>query len=118
MKAFIGWIRRALRWVTWQFSTARAYQTRVVEETLPREIADKTIYIVQEEGFYEYASMLCPCGCRTVLHMNLIPDTRPVWSVTWHKDGTISLHPSVWRQKTCKSHFWFKRGRVQWCTSQ
>ncbi|TKW76928.1 MAG: hypothetical protein DI543_18380, partial [Bradyrhizobium icense] len=57
-----------------------------------------------------------PCGCGSVLHMNLLPDERPCWEVTQHGDGTASLHPSVWRQKDCKSHFWFRRGRVQWCS--
>ncbi|MFD1328853.1 DUF6527 family protein [Mycoplana ramosa] len=59
--------------------------------------------------------MICPCGCRAVLHMNLLPDERPCWRVTRHMDGSTSLHPSVWRQKECKSHFWFRKGRVKWC---
>ncbi|WP_249167217.1 DUF6527 family protein [Bradyrhizobium sp. JYMT SZCCT0428] len=25
------------------------------------------------------------------------------------------IHLSVWRQKDCKSHFWFRHGRVKWC---
>lgn len=116
MKALMKWIRRALLWAARLFSTTRVYGTRVVEEALPQKIADKTIYIVQEDGFLEYASMLCPCGCGTMLYMNLIPDMRPFWNVTWHENGTVSLYPSVWRQKTCKAHFWFKKGQVQWCT--
>ncbi|WP_375692081.1 DUF6527 family protein [Pseudooceanicola sp. LIPI14-2-Ac024] len=47
--------------------------------------------------------------------MNLLQDERPCWRVTRHKDGLVSLHPSVWRKKDCGSHFWFKRGRVKWC---
>jgi hypothetical protein len=56
-----------------------------------------------------------PCGCRSVLHMNLLPDERPCWQVMRPRDGTASLHPSEWWQKDCRSHFWFKNGRLERC---
>lgn len=95
----------------------RPYRTIVVEEQLPALLRARTLYIVQEDGFEEQASMLCPCGCGRTLYMNLIPDERPCWQLTRHPDGTATLHPSVWRKKDCRSHFWFRRGRVQWCRS-
>lgn len=91
------------------------YKTLVVEENLPKPLKKGVIYIVQEDGFEEQAAMLCPCGCGKVLHMNLIPDEKPCWRVQQHQDGTTSLHPSIWRQKDCRSHFWFREGRVYWC---
>jgi hypothetical protein len=91
------------------------YRTLVVEEALPNELKRRTLYVVQEDGFREQAALLCPCRCGRVLHMNLLPDARPCWRLTEHEDGTASLHPSVWRKKDCGSHFWFRRGRVQWC---
>jgi hypothetical protein len=91
------------------------YATRFVEEALPQKLKRRVLYVVQEDGFQEQAAMICPCGCGSVLHMNLLPDERPCWEVIQHGDGTTSLYPSVWRQKDCKSHFWFRRGRVQWC---
>jgi Family of unknown function (DUF6527) len=94
---------------------ARPYRTLIVEESLPRNLRKRTLYVVQEDGFKEQAAMLCPCGCRRILHMNLIPDERPCWKLTEHGDGTATLHPSVWRKKDCGSHFWFRRGCVQWC---
>ena len=57
----------------------------------------------------------CPCGCGRVLHMNLLPDERPCWRVTRNVDGTVTLHPSVWRKKDCGSHFWLRNGRIRWC---
>ncbi len=91
------------------------YRTVVAEESLPARLRKRTLYIVQEDGFLEQAAMLCPCGCGRTLHMNLIPDERPCWRLTRHEDGTATLHPSVWRQKDCRAHFWFRRGRIQWC---
>jgi len=26
-----------------------------------------------------------------------------------------SLKPSIWLQGGCRSHFWVRRGRVEWC---
>ena len=93
----------------------RRYHTQIVLEHLPAKLNKRTLYIVEEDGFEEQAAMLCPCGCRRVLHMNLLTDERPCWNVTRHDDGTATLHPSVWRKKDCGSHFWFRHGRVVWC---
>ena len=91
------------------------YRTVVIEEALPKVLGRRVLYVVQEDGYREQAAMICPCGCGRVLHMNLLPDERPCWRLTEHGDGTASLHPSVWRKKDCGSHFWFRRGRVEWC---
>lgn len=91
------------------------YRTVVAQDMLPPKLKKRTLYIVEDDGYQEQAAMLCPCGCGRVLHMNLLPDERPCWQVTRHKNGTASLHPSVWRKKDCESHFWFKKGKVQWC---
>lgn len=105
-RLFSFWIRR---WIV------PPYGTQLVEGELPELLRPKTIYIVQEDGYLWHASMLCPCGCHAVLHMNLVPDERPFWRLTKHSDGTVSLFPSVWRKKDCRCHFWFCRGRVIWC---
>jgi len=91
------------------------YRTRIVNDLLPKQLGRRTLYIVQEDGFIEQAAMICPCGCGRVLQMNLLPDERPCWRLTRHKDGTATLYPSVWRKKDCGVHFWFRRGRIQWC---
>lgn len=94
------------------------YRTVIVEDVLPKTLKPKTLYVVQDDGFLEQAAMICPCGCGRTLHMNLLPDERPLWKFTRHDDGTATLHPSVWRKKDCGSHFWFRKGRVQWCTAE
>jgi hypothetical protein len=93
------------------------YRTAVVHEYLPKQLAKRTLYIVEEDGIHEHAAMICPCGCGRILQMNLLPDDRPCWTLTWHKDGTATLYPSVWRKIDCRSHFWFREGRVFWCAS-
>jgi hypothetical protein len=116
----VSWIGRTLRgaWDRVFRWLIPPYRTVVVEETLPSLLKRRTLYVVQEDGFEEQAAMICPCGCRRVLHMNLLADERPCWRLTRHEDGTATLHPSVWRQKDCRSHFWFRRGRVKWCDKE
>ncbi|MEQ1809375.1 MAG: DUF6527 family protein [Terricaulis sp.] len=90
-------------------------KTIVVQENLPHVLEERVLYVVEEDGYREQAAMICPCGCGSTLHMNLLRDERPCWTVTLHGNGTASLHPSVWRKKECGSHFWYRKGRVRWC---
>lgn len=116
-----------MKWFRRYFQTAREhlyrwlvppYRTQLVEGDLPKVLQRRTLYVVQEDGFLEQAAIICPCGCKRILQMNLLTDERPCWRVTRHEDGTATLHPSIWRQKDCGSHFWFRRGRVQWCKAE
>lgn len=91
------------------------YKTIFIKENTPESLSKRTLYIVTEDGCPWHAEMICPCGCGETLHLNLLTDDRPVWHIQTHKDGTISLKPSVWRQAGCHSHFWFQKGRVLWC---
>ena len=76
------------------------YKTLIVAEHLPMTLRNRTLYVVEDDGYQEQVAMLCPCGCGRTLHMNLLPDDRPCWQLTQHGDGTSFLHPSVWQQKT------------------
>jgi hypothetical protein len=118
--AFGIWLIRSAKRVAqfWLDLLRPPYRTQVVDAQLPAALAARTLYVVAEDGFEEQAAMVCPCGCGLVLHMNLLPDERPCWKLTRHRDGTSTLHPSVWRQKDCRSHFWFRKGRVIWCAEQ
>lgn len=109
-------LKYVLEWYQRFFGLVESrYKTIEVDEALPQSLKKKCIYIVQEDGFEEQAAMLCPCGCKRILHMNLLPDERPCWHLLRHADASISLHPSIWRKKECGSHFWFRKGRVFWC---
>ena len=115
MKRLRAFLRGA--WLRLHKLVVPPYATLVIQEALPKQLKRRTLYIVEEDGFQEQAAMICPCGCRSTLHVNLLPDERPCWRVTRHADGTASLHPSVWRKRDCRSHFWFRHGRIEWCRS-
>lgn len=86
-------------------------------EELPDRLNPEMVYIVGEGEHLWYVAMLCPCRCGKTLHMNLMPHSRPRWTVTTHRDGTVTLQPSVWRRTGCSSHFFVRRGKVIWWLS-
>ena len=90
------------------------FRHQLVEE-FPDTLQAQRVYLAGGGQNLWAAAMICPCGCRDVIQLNLLQQARPCWSVEVHKDGTVSLRPSVWRSKWCRSHFIVSHGRVQWC---
>ena len=62
-----------------------------------------------------WALFQCPCGCGKVISLSLQKIHTPNWTVRKNPSGRPTLHPSVWQNKGCCSHFWIKDGRVYWC---
>jgi hypothetical protein len=85
------------------------------DEQLPKQLFTHTVYIIGVPGNEWLATMVCPCGCRETLFLNLLQDEFPYWK--WHigADDTVTLSPSVWRRVGCKSHFFLRDGLIQWC---
>ncbi len=89
------------------------YVAAFVEDE-PEPLVTSRVYFV---GGAEpaYASLACPCGCGTALRVNLRPEAEPYWTWDVQRDGAVTLSPSVWRKGGCRSHFFVRRGRVEWC---
>jgi hypothetical protein len=84
-------------------------------EELPDKLRKRTVHVAGMAPQFWAAAMRCPCGCNERIELNLIASVRPAWAASLHTDGTVSLYPSVWRQKGCRSHFILKQGKVTWC---
>jgi hypothetical protein len=109
-----AWLERFWSWLFgWITGRARVYLSQRTADA-PDRPEKNTVYIVGEDGYDWSAVMKCPGGCGKVLEMNLLPDAKPVWRVTEHGDGSVSLHPSVWLKTGCRCHFILQRGRVRW----
>jgi len=80
----------------------------------PDVLDEGIVYVVGADGYDWSALMRCPGGCGKTLEMNLLPTAEPVWRITEHKDGAVSLHPSVWLKTGCACHFVLQRGAIQW----
>src|SRR4051812_28154976 len=105
MKFLVRFLKRLWAWILGRDSTLG--QIRL--EELPDRLMKDTIYLAGEGDHLWFAAMLCPCGCGETLHMSLLSNDRPRWMLSSHTDGTVSLHPSVWRKVGCRSHFFIRR---------
>ena len=75
-------------------------------------------YIVGDGGHQWYAVFVCPCGCEETVHLSLLEGDRPRWRITQHENGTITVSPSIWRNRGCKSHFFVRQGQFVWCKNE
>jgi hypothetical protein len=91
---------------------ARLSSQRV--EELPDDLEAGVLYLVGEGSHLWFVGMRCPCGCGDNLTVSLVEDSGSFWSISIHRDRTVSIYPSVRRTLGCGSHFNIKRGRVIW----
>jgi hypothetical protein len=118
--AFLVWLWSLLTYLPRRFLAAFARQRETIfrpvhVEDLPDALSPGSVYLAGEGENLWAAAMLCPCGCGEVIELNLLPQVRPRWAVDEHVDGKLTLTPSVWRQKGCRSHFILRDGRIIWC---
>lgn len=99
-------------WLLDRFTDRRRYQHVEVED-LPEVLEPWRLYLVGEDGINWAAAFLCPCGCRAIIQLSLIPHDKPSWRATTSR-GRITLHPSVWRVTGCQSHFFIREGKLIW----
>jgi hypothetical protein len=84
-------------------------------EDLPDRLQSQHVYLLGDpDGPPWSAAMLCPCRCGQVIQLSLMTNDRPRWRADVQQNGTVTLHPSVWRTKGCFSHFVLRRGRIHW----
>lgn len=108
-------VRRFIAWLLRWRRGSELIRTVYLQE-LPEVLHANTLYVLGEGQHRWSASMLCPCGCGELLQVSLMPEGRPRWHLARHADGSVSLHPSVWRNIGCRSHFFFRNSRIVWCT--
>lgn len=106
--------RRFIAWVRWRLPFGRRWRAVFVDDA-PNELQRRTVYLVREDDTVWQAVMACPCGCRATIQLCCLPNIRPRWSYRDERNGTITLHPSVWRKTGCRSHFLLRNGRITWC---
>lgn len=111
-------LRNKLRRV-WLIVKNRLWGTPVPLKTihldeLPDELESDAVYLIGENGFLWSAVLLCPCGCGSMIQLNLLSDSEPCWRVEDPFDSTVLISPSVWSRKGCGSHYFIKRGKIKW----
>lgn len=85
------------------------------KEDPPEFAAKRTVYIIGDCRSPWLLCFECPCGCKTLIHLNLLKDAKPCWKFHIQKKRRINIMPSIWRTKGCKSHFFMRKGKISWC---
>lgn len=109
------WLRNAWAWLTGLFRRKPRPWVTLTADDLPDAPQEKTVYLVGEGKYLWFVAFVCPCGCEELVQLNLLPDARPRWTIARNPDGTVTISPSIWRVSGCRSHFFLRAGRVEWC---
>ena len=83
-------------------------------DRLPCTIPALRVVHLIDNGVSWAAGLNCPCGCGDVIELMLLADVDPRWTLEIDDLDRPSLTPSVWRTVGCRSHFWVRRGQVEW----
>src|SRR5437588_2575926 len=72
------------------------------------------IAIVAPEGRFKSLKFFCPCGCGTMVSINLAPGSGKAWHATIEPNDDVTLWPSVRLETGCRSHFviWRNHARL------
>lgn len=81
----------------------------------PLDLKRGQLVVACEDDELWAAAFICPCGCGERIELALLPEVKPHWKLKSDSPKAPTLHPSVWRKMGCKSHFWVRQGKVQWC---
>lgn len=108
--SFFKWLRQ-----TWD-KHGPARRIRIVEgDELPEKLPRRDLVLTRDDGDDWSIGMRCPCGCGEVIELMLLEEARPRWDLKTDENNRPTLHPSVWRRKGCRSHFWVRKGHIFWC---
>ena len=83
-------------------------------DEIPDRLQQNTVYIEGCSESPDFAAFVCPCGCSEKISLSLMKCSRCSWSISTDIIGRVSISPSVWRTKGCKSHFFLKNGKIKW----
>jgi hypothetical protein len=108
----MDWINKWLSRFTNRFSTEKIFSVIRTEEA-PDSLEECVVYLLGEGDYLWSAVLLCPCGCKEAIHLNLLPDASPCWSVRL-SGKKLWIDPSIARQNGCRSHFFVRAGKIEW----
>lgn len=87
-------------------------KTIVCNEFPSDNFAEDTIYILGEKNYLYTAAFTCACRNGHIAYLNLHQDEHPFWKVKFHLNGTVTINPSIWYKKGCRSHYFIHKGKI------
>lgn len=114
-KSVRGWFSRVFRSRP-ATPTPSFRKTIFVEgDELPADLPLIDLVVAKEEGVLWSAGMTCPCGCGRRIEVMLLEGVKPRWDLSVDEQNLPTLNPSVWVANGCRSHFWLRKGLIEWC---
>lgn len=81
---------------------------------IPEKPQPGKLYLVGSGEHIWCAAFVCPCGCKELVQLSLLPTSSPRWDYRLEAERNVSLFPSVRRVRGCRSHFFVKHGQIEW----
>lgn len=107
----MNWIRKNIARFISKFQ--HEYKFDFVEE-IPLIEKNNIIYIVGVENQPWLLAFKCPCGCQSLIQLNLLKESYPCWNFRIYKKNKISIAPSIRRTIGCRSHFIVNKSKIDW----
>jgi len=101
------------RFLSWLLERENLYKSEYVSD-IPKNPEPYKVYILGGAKNPFLAVIQCPCGCKELLHMNLLISRDPCWKLFVEDDSSITFKPSLWKKTGCRSHFHLINGMVRW----
>jgi hypothetical protein len=79
------------------------------QATANARLDPSTVVLIKTELRAKSIKMLCPCGCGSVLSINLMREAGKAWKMVCEGTKGVSLYPSVWLDVGCQAHFVLRR---------
>lgn len=80
----------------------------------PDLLKDRIIYVVGNDKYVKWAYLKCPSNCGDLIMLSLVNSVGPSWKIKQDNLGRPTIYPSIHKLDGCKSHFWLKKGIIQW----
>lgn len=109
LSRILAWMGRFIGRGTWLIEAS---------EDMPEKPRPQRVYLVGEPEAPWAAAFICPCGCGELVRLSLLREDDPSWIASGSSGDLASLHPSVWRIRGCRSHFFIKAGKVIWAKEE
>lgn len=112
-------LRRLARWGLIKFGIIPRpdFLARKVSEHLASDnIETGWIYVVGGKGYQKWAYFRCPKHDAEIIKLSLMPNHRPRWAIHIDFIERPTITPSVRQLDGSFSHFWLKKGQVEWCS--
>lgn len=86
-------------------------------DVLPYKLPKRNLVLLKDDDENWSVGFRCPCGCGDAIELLLLPSVKPRWDIQIDGGGRPTLFPSVLRISGCRSHFWLRRGRIEWAAA-